>query len=229
MSDDPHPHSPVNPLPPAVMLLVLIMVLAEAAFALGARGLLGGAEAVGWRSAAIRDYGFSNRAVAWMLENGVVRWDYLLRLVTFPFVHFSFTHMVFAGVMTLALGKFVGERLNQLAVLGLFFGSAMLGALVYALILPDGPGLVGAFPGVYGLIGGFTYLLWVQLGQVGAQQYRAFSLIGVLLLLQLVFGLLFGARPMWIADVAGFCWGFVLCVVLVPGGWRRLRARLRHR
>lgn len=225
----PDNHSPVNPLPPAVMVLVLAMVLVEAVFSLGARGLLGGPGAVGWRAVAIQDYGFSNRTVTWMLENGVFPVDYLLRFVTFPFVHGSFTHTVFAGVMTLALGKFVGERLSQIAVLVLFFASAMLGALTYALIMPDGPGVIGAFPGVYGLIGGFTCLLWLQLGQVGAQQFRAFSLIGVLLLLQLVFGLLFGTRPMWIADVAGFVFGFGLSFVLVPGGLRRLREKIRHR
>ncbi len=225
-----HPahHSPVNPLPPVVMLLVLVIVLVEAAFSLGTRGIVGGAEAVGWRAAAIQDYGFSNRALTWMLENGVFRPDYAIRFLTFPFIHGGFTHAIFASVMILALGKFVGERMNQLAVLVLFFASAALGALTYGLILPDGPGLIGAFPGVYGLIGGFTCLLWLQLGLVGAQQHRAFTLIGFLLLLQLIFSLLFGARPMWVADVAGFVFGFFLSFLLVPGGWRRLREKIRH-
>lgn len=224
----PDNHSPVNPLPPVVVVLVLAMVLVEAAFSLGARGLVGGPEAVGWRSAAIQQYGFSNRALTWMIENRIFRPDYAIRFVTFPFIHGSFTHMLFAAVMTLAMGKFVGERLNQMAVLVLFFGSAMLGALTYGLILPDGPGLIGAFPGVYGLIGGFTYLLWVRLGQMGAQQSRAFTLIGLLLGLQMVFGVLFGTRPMWIADFSGFIFGFLLSVALVPGGLRRLRERIRH-
>jgi len=228
MAHPPDHHGPVNPLPASVMLIVAAMALAEAVFTLGARGILGGPEAVGWRSMAIQDYAFSNRAFAWMLENGIIRADYAVRLVTYPFVHQSFTHMIFAAVLTLALGKFVGERMNGWAVLVLFFASAALGALTYALILPDAGGLIGAFPGVYGLIGGFTYLLWLSLGQVGAQQIRAFSLIGVLLGLQLVFGLLFGAGTTWIADVAGFAFGFLLSAVLVPGGWRRLRARLRH-
>lgn len=222
-------HGPVNPLPASVVVLVLAMALIEAAFSLGARGLVGGAQAVGWRAAAIEAYGFSNRAVAWMLETGVFRADYALRLVTYPFVHASFSQMLFAAVLTLALGKFVGERMNQWAVLVLFFAAAALGALTYALILPDAPGLIGAFPGVYGLIGGFTCLLWLRLGEVGARQSRAFTLIGLLLGLQLVFGLLFGAGPMWVADIAGFAAGFGLSFVLVPGGWARLRARLRHR
>lgn len=222
------PQSPVNPLPPMVMLLVLIMALVEAAFSLGSRGIIGGAQAVGWRAQAIQDFGFSNRAFAWMLENGIVRPDYAIGLVTYPFVHGSFTHMLFAAVMVLALGKFVGERISQWSVLVLFLLSSALGAVVFGLVMPDGPGLIGAFPGVYGLIGGFTCLLWLQLGQVGAQQWRAFTLIGILLGLQLVFGVLFGGGPMWIAEVAGFVVGFFLTFLLVPGGLRRLREKLRH-
>lgn len=228
---DPGPgyHGPVNPLPLTVVALVAAMAIVEGAFALGARGLIGGPGAVGWRAAAIQDFGFSNRAVGWMLENGVLRADYLMRFFTYPFVHASFTQMIFAAVLTLALGKFVGERMPQWAVLVLFFASAALGALVFALIVPDGPGLVGAFPGVYGLIGGFTCLLWLRLGEVGAPQYRAFSLIGLLLGLQLVFGLVFGTGPMWVADLAGFVCGFLVSFLLVPGGWARLRAKIRHR
>ncbi len=228
---DPGPgyHGPVNPLPLTVVALVAAMAIVEGAFALGARGLIGGPGAVGWRAAAIQDFGFSNRAVGWMLENGVLRADYLMRFFTYPFVHASFTQMIFAAVLTLALGKFVGERMPQWAVLVLFFASAALGALVFALIVPDGPGLVGAFPGVYGLIGGFTCLLWLRLGEVGAPQYRAFSLIGLLLGLQLVFGLVFGSGLTWVADLGGFVCGFFVSFLLVPGGWARLRAKIRHR
>ena len=225
----PHNPGPVNPLPLTVVALVAAMAVVEAAFTLGARGLVGGPEAMGWRSAAIYDFGFSNRAVTWMLENGTLRADYLMRFFTYPFVHVSFTQMIFAAVLTLALGTFVGERMSQWAVLVLFFASAALGALAYALVVPDGPGLVGAFPGVYGLIGGFTCLLWLRLGEVGAPQYRAFSLIGLLLGLQLVFGLVFGSGLLWVADLGGFACGFLVSFLLVPGGWARLRARIRHR
>ena len=100
----PEAQGPVNPLPLTVVLLVAIMAIVEGAFTLGARGLIGGPDAVGWRAAAIQDFGFSNRAVGWMLENGVLRVDYLIRFVTYPFVHASFTQMIFAAVITLALG-----------------------------------------------------------------------------------------------------------------------------
>ena len=220
--------SPVNPLPAVVMILVLIMALVEGAFMLGARGIVGGPEAVGWRLSAIQNFGFSSRAVAWMVETGTLRGDFLIRFVTYPFLHGGFTQFIFAAVMTLAMGKFVGERMGQIALLILFFGSCIFGALVYALVVPDGPGLIGAFPGVYGLIGGFTCLLWLRLGEIGAQQAQAFTLIGFLVGIQLVFGLLFGAGQDWVADIAGFVAGFALSFLLLPGAMLRLRDKIRR-
>ncbi len=221
--------SPFNPMPPVIVALFLVIVGLEALFFLGARGFIGGPEAVGWRQQAIRDYAFNVEIFGWMMQNGVWPADHLKRFVTYTVVHGSFTHTLIAGVMVLALGKFVGEVFAQWATLALFVLSAVAGALVFGLVGPERPWLVGAFPGIYGLIGGFTYLMWLRLGQMRAQQYRAFILIGVLMGLQLVFGLLFGGNSTWIADVAGFACGFVLSFVLAPGGWARVRAKIRHR
>jgi membrane associated rhomboid family serine protease len=69
----------------------------------------------------------------------------------------------------------------------------------------------------------------VRLGQLGEKQIRAFTLIGFLLAIQLIFGLLFGANSEWVADLAGFAIGFALSIVLVPGGLSRLVERLRQR
>jgi len=224
----PMPTQPVNPLPPVVVALFVMIVLIEAAFALGARGLVGGAGAVGWRAEAIQVYGFNGAILDWMLETG--RWppEHLMRLVTYQFVHGTFTHALFAAIMLLALGKMVGEVFGALATLAIFVISGAVGAAVFGLALDDPAWLIGAFPGVYGLIGGFTYLLWMRLGQVGAQQARAFTLIGFLLGIQLVFGLLFGLSNDWLADIAGFAAGFGMSFVVSPGGWARLRARMRR-
>ncbi|RBI87175.1 rhomboid family intramembrane serine protease [Rhodosalinus halophilus] len=220
--------APVNPLPPVVAALFLVIVAVEAAFSLGARGLLGGPGAVGWRPMAIESYGFNVAILDWMIGTG--RWplEHVQRLVTYQFVHASFTHALFAGIMLLALGKMVGEVFGALATLSVFVVPGIAGALVFGLLLGDPQWLVGAFPGVYGLIGAFTYLLWTRLGEMGEQQIRAFTLIGFLLAIQLIFGLLFGAYNDWIADLAGFATGFLMSFFVSPGGWARLRARLRH-
>ena len=92
----------------------------------------------------------------------------------------------------------------------------------------DAP-LIGAYPPVYGLIGSFTFLLWVGLAAAGANKYRAFSMIGFLLGVQLLFGLLFGGGSEWIADLAGFAAGFALSFVVSPGGWAKVMAMIRQR
>lgn len=224
----PGNQSPVNPLPPVILALFLVILAIEAAFTLGAQGMAGGPGAIGWRNAAIQTYGFNSDIMAWMLENGIAPREHLIRFVSYAFVHGSFTHAIFAGVMLLALGKFVGDVFNQWATLALFLISAVAGAMVYGLATPAQPWLIGAFPGVYGLIGGFTYLMWLKLGQMGAQQYRAFTLIGFLLGIQLLFGLLFGSNSDWLADIGGFAAGFLASFFLSPGGWRALRAKIRH-
>lgn len=219
---------PVNSLPPVVILLFLAIAIPEAAFTLGAQGFIGGPQAVGWRLAAVQDYGFSGDIFDWMLANG--RWlpEHLLRLVTYPFVHLGFTHAMFATVILLAMGKMVGEVMGQLSVGIIFFGSGIFGALVYALLLDDPVWLTGAYPSVYGLIGGYSFVMWHALDGQGASQYRAFTLIALLMGLQLFWGIFFETGTQWVADLAGFFFGFGASVVLVPGGMARVVASLRR-
>jgi membrane associated rhomboid family serine protease len=225
---DPLNAPPVNPLPPVVVLLFAAIAIPELAFMLGAKGWIGGPEAVGWRLAAVQSYGFSGDIFDWMLDNG--RWlpEHLLRFVSYSFVHQGFSSALFAAVLMLALGKLVGETMGQVAVLVLYFGGSIFGALVYALLLDDPAWLVGGFPAVYGLIGGYSFLLWQRLGDAGQQQIRAFSLIAMLLGIQLLFGVFFGPNTQWVADLAGFVFGFAASVLLVPGGLERVIAGLRR-
>ncbi|WP_050929101.1 rhomboid family intramembrane serine protease [Aestuariivita boseongensis] len=227
MSSDPN-QNPVNPLPPLVVLLFLAIVVIEAAFSLGAQGVIGGPDAVGWRLWALQSYAFSGEIFDWMVETGQYPLDHMLRFFTYSFVHGSLTHAAFAGVILLAMGKMVAEAFGQWRMLAIFVLSGVGGALAYALILDERIPLVGSFPSVYGLIGGFTYVLWRNLGQMGENQYRAFMLIGFLMAFQLIFGLLFGGQKDWVADVAGFAVGFGLSFVLSPGGWSRVRDQIRH-
>lgn len=219
--------SPVNPLPPVVVVLFLAMALPEIAFGLGERGLAGGPEAIGWRLAAVQSYAFSGDIFDWMVTNG--RWlpEHLLRFLTYPFVNSSFSSALFAAVLLLALGKLVGEVLGQIAVLVLFFGGAIFGALIYGLLLNDN-WLVGGFPAVYGLIGGYSFVMWQSLGARGEQQLRAFNLIAMLLGLQLLWGVFFDVGNGWVADLAAFVFGFCASAALVPGGITRLLASLRR-
>lgn len=225
----PHNESPMNPVPPVVLALALVIFGIEVAFTLGTNGMAGGPTAVGWRTEYMERFAFSDRVFEWMRETGQWPAEHLLRFVAYPFLHWGFTQMLFAAAILLAMGKIVGEVMGPVRVLVLFFAGSIVGALAFALILNDPTPLVGAFPGDYALIGGFTYLLWLKLGQAGANQVRAFSMIGVLMGLQLLFGLLFGSDNFWLADLAGFGTGFALSILLVPGGFARLLHRMRNR
>lgn len=221
--------SPVNPVPPVVVALFLFIAAIEALFSLGERGLIGGPQAVGWRMQAAQDYAFSGEIFDWMVTTGAWPAEHLIRLVAYPFVHGSFTHTLFACVMLLALGKMVAEVMGDWRTLTIFVVSGIGGALGFALALDDPQPLIGAFPPIFGLVGAFTYLLWLRLGQMGAQQIRAFGLIGLLMLVQLVFGVFFAGGRDWVADLSAFGAGFALALLLTPGGPAHLLARLRRR
>jgi len=221
--------SPINPLPPVVWLLALPVIAMEVVVSLGAAGLVGGASAIGWRLDAVQRFAFSPEYLRRMYEAGLWPAEGLMRLISYPLVNVSTTQAVFVIVFLLALGKFVGEVFRWWAVLVVVFGAAVVGAVVYAAVPFVTAPLVGGYPPVYGLIGAFTFILWTNLGRTGSNQIRAFSLIGLLLAVQLVFGLLFGGGTEWIADLAGFATGFVLSFVVSPGGWARVMAKLRAR
>jgi len=227
MSDDPN-ISPVNPLPPAVVALVLVIMGIEAAFSLGMRGIIGGPEAIGWRLEAFQSYAFSSEIFWWMVETGQWPAEHLIRFLSYTFVHGAFTHALFVCVFVLAMGKMVGEVMGDLVMVIIFMASAVGGAVGYAVLINGAVPLIGGFPAVYGLIGAFTYILWRQLSLVGAQQSRAFSLIAFLMGIQLLFGLLFGGQKDWVADLCGFATGFGLSFFLAPGGWARIRSTIRR-
>ncbi|MES2914045.1 MAG: rhomboid family intramembrane serine protease [Pseudomonadota bacterium] len=229
MDQDPKA-PPLNPLPWVVWVLALPVIAMELVLSLAERGLVGGSQGVGWRLQAVERFGLFPELLKYQWQTGGQPLGELHRLVGYALVHGSFTHAVFAVVMLLALGKWVGEIFRWWGVLIVVLGSAAAGALAYGLLVPDlrAP-LIGAYPAVYGLIGAFSFQIFTNLARVGANKYRAFSLIGALLFVQFVFGVLFGAGWDWVADVTGFVAGFLLSFVVSPGGFRRVMDQIRQR
>lgn len=219
----------VNPIPMVVAVLCLIVVGVELVLSAGAAGFIGGPQAIGWRLNAFSDYGFTPSVLDWMITRGDYSFDLLKHFVTYPFIQTDAIGTMFGAAILLALGKFVGEVFRATAVLAIFFLSAIVGAIAFGLAFDGTSLLIGVFPSVYGLIGAYTYIIWLRLGQNGQNQLAAFRMIGFLLGLQLVFGMLFGGNPMWVAELAGFVTGFASSTVLAPGGWTALLHRLRQR
>ncbi len=226
---DPDLEPPVNPLPPVVILTFLAIAGVEAGLSLGEAGLIGGPGAIGWRLGLVRDYGFSGQIFDWMVANGQWPLNEVMRVFTYPFVHLGFTHSLFAMVLLLALGKLVAEAMGQLTFVLIFVLAGAGGAVLYGLLLNDPMWLVGAYPSVYGLIGGYSFIMWRRLAGTGTQQYRAFTLIAFLMGIQLIWGVFFEVGLQWMAELIGFFLGFGLCFLLAPGEWARIREGLRRR
>ncbi|WP_172298771.1 rhomboid family intramembrane serine protease [Pseudoruegeria sp. HB172150] len=225
----PHEESPFNALPPVVVVLALAIFGVEAALQLGERGLIGGPAAIGWRIDLIQRFSVVGEVFRQMWDLGIWPPEHVMRLVTYPFVHASFTHAIFVIVFILALGKMVGEIFAWWAVLAVFFGASIAGGLVYAFVLSTPYPLIGGYPAAYGLIGAFTFLLWIRLAYTGGPQINAFYLIGMLMGIQLLFSLFFEVGMDWVAELTGFCAGFLLSFVVSPGGWQRVMSRMRQR
>ncbi|WP_108483333.1 rhomboid family intramembrane serine protease [Oceaniglobus ichthyenteri] len=219
---------PFNPLPPVVLALTAALVVIELIFQAGARGF-GGADAVGWRIAAFNDYAFIPDLFERSLATGQWAARDMVRLVSYVFVHQGFAHLAFVLVFLLAMGKYVGELFHPIAMLVIFFGSAIVGAVVYGLVLDDRMALIGGYPAVYGLIGAYSFVMWTGLGAMHQNRAKAFTLIGFLMVFQLTFGLLFGGGNYWVAELSGFGAGFLLSFLVSPGGWARVMDKLRQR
>jgi rhomboid protease GluP len=226
---DRHSVSPFNALPPVVVALAVVIAGLELMFQAATAGVLGGQGGVGWRLNAIRDYGIFDEIGRFMWVNNVWPASELLRLVTYPLIHTGFAHAAFVVVFILAIGKMVAEVFSPLAFVALFLGSAIVGALGFVTLMSSPYPLVGGYPGVYGLIGAFTFILWTREHLRGGPGYRAFGLIGALLAIQLLFGVIQGEFGNVAADLSGFVAGFTMSFVVSPGGWRRVLGKLRLR
>ena len=209
MVDNKLNNSLINPLPLIILIITLILILTELIFQLSKASVMFGESGQILRNNVIIQYAFYGSLQDWMLNNGILRWEFAIRYFTYPFVHLSFMQTLIATVMFLALGKMVCEIYNGLLFFALVFASSVSGAFFYGLILDDQFPLTGLFPVIYGLIGAYTYILWISLRSVGAKSANAFTLVAVLLGIQILFKFLFNGTNDWIADLFGFLTGFL--------------------
>ena len=223
------PPSAFNPMPPVIVALFAVIAGLELVFSLGTLGLFGGADASSWRFLAIERYGVNTSLFSWMLENKHYPIEHLLRFISFSFLHQSMISTAVSCALLLAIGKMVGSAFSGPAVLAFFVGSAAVGAVCYCLAAPEGAWLFGSFTGIYGLIGAYTFMMWVTLKVHNAPPGQAFSLIALLMAVQLVFEILFGGTKTWIADIIAFFTGFVLACFFVPGGIGRVLELMRRK
>ena len=231
---DPNANSTavINPLPRVIVVLVLAMVVPELVLQLADRGYVGGPEGIGWRTEAIREFGFFDSIFEYMRQTMTFDWNTLHRFVTYPFVNFNLMNMAFGAVLTLALGKGVAEYFRWWAVLAVFFAAAIVAALTMGVFLNEGYPIIGAQGPMFGLIGAYTWMLWLKAGRNRRQQVKAFQIVAFLTFISLIFFFFFNAGYFWVGQLAGFATGFGLSFVLAPDGPARVKGwinRLRQR
>jgi membrane associated rhomboid family serine protease len=227
--DADKPQSAINDLSPVIIALALLILGTEVVFQLANAGFIGGPRGVGLRFEAINRFGYAPAVLERVLVQGDFSPAILIRFVSYAFINVDLVQVAFCTALTLALGKFATEYFGAMRVLVIYLATTVFGAVVYGVVVAQNLPLLGGFTPVYGLIGAYTYALWVRLGQAGDNQLRAFRMIGILLALQLGFGLVFGGGMAWVAELAGFVAGFLLAIPLAPGGWAAMLRRMRQR
>jgi len=216
------------PLPPVVWALLLALGAVELALWAGAQGLIGGAQAPGWRLLAVERFGFAAPVQHWMVETRQFLPEHLLRYLTYPLIHASPAHAALSAVLLAALGKFIARHHGQGALALLLTLPGALGASAFA-ALTDGSGwLLGATPAALALVGAWTLTQW-QAASTPRARIAALGLIGSFILARLALGLLVETAATWIADLTAFATGVLLAAALTPGTLRRTLARLRQR
>ena len=223
---DTSPPPVFNPMPPVVVALFAVIAVVELWFTLGPN-FVGGTDTVAWRMQAIERFGVNPQVVQWMIETNLYPLDHIARFVSFSFIHSSMLNTAVSCALFLAMGKMVGSAFPSTALLVFFLGSALVGAVVFSFAAPDGGWLFGSFTGIYGLIGAYTFMMWLTFRVHKAPQGQAFHLIAFLMGIQLLFGMIFGGNSTWIADLFGFLTGFVLSFFFIPGGLSHVLELLR--
>lgn len=114
MNDNKLNNSLINPLPPIILVITLFLILIELIFQLSETRIIFGGVGPGLRNNIITQYAFYGSLQDWMISNSALRWELLIRYISYLFIHLSFLHTLIATVMFLALGKMVCEFYNGL-------------------------------------------------------------------------------------------------------------------
>lgn len=206
---------PFNPLPPVVVLLAVLIALPEAVFQLGEAGIIGGGAGGSWRLAIGSQLGIFNGAVHWMWQTAQFLPEHLIRFVTYPFFHDSLVSAIFSEVFLLALGKYAAERIHWGGVLAIFFGSAIVAGLAFAIAWPANTLLLGAGAATYGLVGAFSWLRFLEDRANGGNGLVGFRVAAALIALQIFFALVFQSRE-WLDHLVGLFAGVGLAALVQP-------------
>jgi membrane associated rhomboid family serine protease len=151
----------------------------------------------------------------------------LTALVTYQFVHGSWTHLGFNMVTLLAFGPGVERPIGRWRYLIVYLLSGIAGALVQAVFMPGGPDdlMIGASASISGVFG--TLLVVWGFHRQGRRPLGILPMVILWSLLMAVTGITgFGADGVpvaWVAHIGGFVAGVALAGLVGRPAWIRLR------
>lgn len=217
-----------NPISPVVLIIVGLLVAVELTLQAGANGLIGGPEAIGWRNVLAQNFALHPAVVVHIMNGGLIEPKVIWPFFTYIFVSRSFISFLITAFLILAMGKLISDRFSGLAVLIIFVGCTLAGALAFS-VSPHRTQfpLMGAFPVFYGFIGSYTWIQISNLKNQGKSILPAFATIGMFLVFRLVRAAIYGPSNSWTADLAGLVVGMALAYVVAPSGRDRLKRWMR--
>lgn len=218
------PPAPIlSPLPWGVWVLVLALASVELVLWAGAHGLVNAAGAAGWRAQALAWAGVNPALQGWMIDSTQAPARHVLRYLVFGFVHMGPVQALLVVVITAALGKFCAQRLGSARLLLILALAQAAGGAAFGMVGDAGAWLVGGYPMIFALAGGYAALVCDTAPDRRAVML-ALALPLVLLATRLLLAAIMGGMD-WTADVVACAAGFALTRALRPGLLIRLRRR----
>jgi membrane associated rhomboid family serine protease len=202
---------------PIVWFLAGVFVAVEALLTLGDIGVL--APDLRWRMYelfAFWDIYFDARMSGQEVSNQLY-WSF----VTHAFFHGGALHLLMNTAVFVALGSHLGRAVGENAMLALFFGSAIGGALAFGLIADTGNSfvpMVGASGGLFGFLGAIKRWEWRYVSTHKLPKQRFWRTMGALALINVLLSIGFGGGPgvAWEAHLGGFVCGWAMAGLSHP-------------
>jgi membrane associated rhomboid family serine protease len=208
-----------HPVHPALWAAVGLMALVEVMFWAAGRGALPPELS---RLPVYAGFAFHDTLFEWARAEGVLPAQLLWSFLSYAFLHGGWLHLGVNAAALLGLGHAVSRLAGIGAFTAIFVGSAVAGALVFALITDTPAPLVGASGSVFGLLATITAWQEQALRAHGLPRRAIWQRIGGLALLNVVMYFGLGGLLAWEAHLGGFIAGWLLAYRFPP---RLLEAR----
>lgn len=202
---------------PVVWLFAGLFVGIELLLTLGDIGVLG--RDLRWRMYELFAFWdvYFDAAVSGQQVSAQLYWSF----VTHAFFHGGLLHLAMNTAVFLALGSHLGRAVGEQAMLALFFGTAIGGALVFGIVADTGfrfiP-MVGASGALFGFLGAIKRWEWRYISTHKLPKQRFWRTIGALLLVNVLLSVGLGGGPgvAWEAHLGGFLAGWALAGLMHP-------------